>query len=110
MSPARLWPPNHQLVPVEATVTMTDVLSGPTSFTLTSATSSEPDAGLGAGDTVDDLQGFVLGTADTGGLVRAERTHQGPGRVYSLIYQGQDGAGNGATCTTRVMVPHDRQP
>lgn len=75
MSPARLWPPNHQLVPVEATVTMTDVLSGPTSFTLTSATSSEPDAGLGAGDTVDDLQGFVLGTADTGAwCARSGRT------------------------------------
>src|SRR5262249_7098797 len=45
-SPNRLWPPNHQLITVQATVVVADTLSGPAGFTLVSVTSSEPDSGL----------------------------------------------------------------
>jgi hypothetical protein len=46
VSPNRFWPPNHQLITVQATVIVVDTLSGPAGFTLVSVTSNEPDSGL----------------------------------------------------------------
>ncbi len=102
----RLWPPNHKMVPIEVTVSVADGLSTGLSFTLKSATSNEPDNGLGDGDTAGDIQGFVIGTASTRGAVRAERSGTGIGRIYSLTYGSLDLAGNTGLCTTTVMVPH----
>jgi hypothetical protein len=103
-----LWPPNHKLVTVQTAVTVTDGLSGPLRFTLLRATSNEPDNGLGDGDTADDIQDFAIGAPDTRGLLRAERSAQGTGRIYSLVYEGVDLAGNSATCTTTVTVPQNQ--
>jgi hypothetical protein len=101
-SPNVLWPPNNKLVPVNVSVTVTDTLSGSAGFTLVSATSSEPDSGQG------DIQGFVTGTGATSGQLRAQRLGSGAGRVYTLTYSGADRAGNTASCTTTVTVPHDQ--
>jgi hypothetical protein len=60
------------------------------------------------GDARHDIQGFELGTADTTGRLRAERSGRASGRTYSLIYRGPDQAGNTAACTARVRVPHDQ--
>jgi hypothetical protein len=100
--PNHLWPPNHKLVPVNISVTVSDALSGPNGFTLTSAINSEPDSGLG------DMQGFVVGSAPISGLLRAGRLGSGAGRVYAFTYNGTDRAGNSASCTTNVSVPHDQ--
>jgi len=100
--PSQLWPPNHKLVPVNISVTVSDALSGPDGFTLSSAINSEPDSGLG------DMQGFVVGSATMSGLLRAERLGSGAGRVYAFTYNGTDRAGNTASCTTNVSVPHDQ--
>lgn len=108
VTPNAIWPPNHKLVNANASVSVTDPLSGSAGFTLVSATSNEPDDGLGDGDTPNDIQGFVTGTADTSGQVRAERSGTGTGRVYTLTYQGADQAGNMALCSGMVSVPHDR--
>jgi hypothetical protein len=105
VSPNRLWPPNHTLVTVRANVTVTDALSGPAGFSLASATSSEPDNGLGDGDSTNDIQGFTIGTPDTTGRVRAERSARGAGRTYVLTYEGVDAAGNAARCAPVVIVP-----
>jgi len=102
VSPDSLWPPNHKLVTVTASVTVTDALSGQAGFVLTSATSDEPTSGE------PDIVGFDVGTADTSGQVRADRLGSGDGRVYSLSYSGSDRAGNSAICTVTVTVPHDR--
>lgn len=109
VSPNLLWPPNHQMVPVKATVTVTDAESGPAGFTLTSVTSSEPDSGVVDGDRPNDIQGLVIGTAGTSGLLRAERSGAGRGRIYTLTYTARDLAGNAATCAATVTVPHDRR-
>ncbi len=109
-NPSTLWPPNHKLANVSASVSVTDSESGPAGFTLLSVTSSEPDNGLGDGDTANDIQGWSTGTADTSGQLRAERSGTGSGRTYTLTYQGVDAAGNSATCATRVTVPHDQRP
>jgi hypothetical protein len=101
-NPSVLWPPNNKLVSVTVSVSLSDSLSGPAGFTLVSATSNEPDSGLG------DIQGFAPGTASTSGQLRAQRLGSGNGRVYTLTYNGTDRAGNSATCSTTVSVPHDQ--
>ncbi len=109
VSPNTLWPPNHKLVTVNASVSVSDALSGPAGFTLNSVTSSEPDIGTGADDTPNDIQGFGIGTPATSGSLRSERAGEGTGRVYTLSYTGSDVAGNVAVCTTTVTVPHDQR-
>jgi uncharacterized repeat protein (TIGR01451 family) len=105
-SPNQLWPPNHRLVPVTVTVTATDASGTPT-VTLVSVTSSEPDNGLGDGDTAGDIQGWLTGTDDRTGQLRAERGGGGPGRVYTLTYRATDQAGNTTTAICAVTVPHN---
>jgi len=99
-TPSALWPPNGKLVPVAFGVEVTDAGSGPAGFILRSASSSEP--------AVDAVHGFELGSADTAGLLRAERLGTGAGRTYTLTYEGRDLAGNTATCAPTVTVAHDR--
>ena len=101
--PNFLWPPNHKLVPVNTTVTVSDSLSGAAGFTLISVTSNEPDSGLGG-----DIQGYTAGSASTNGSLRAVRLGSGTGRVYTFTYNGTDLAGNSASCSTDVVVPHDQ--
>jgi hypothetical protein len=55
------------------------------------------------------MQGWELGTADTHGQLRAERSGKGDGRAYTLRYTGADGAGNTATCSVAITVPHDQK-
>jgi endo-1,4-beta-xylanase len=72
---------------------------------LLSATSNEADNGLGDGDFPNDIQGFDVGSADTSGQLRAERSGRGNGRVYTLTYRGLDLAGNTHDCKAVVTVP-----
>ncbi len=105
VTPAVLWPPNHSMVELSASVTVTDSLSGPAGFVLASVTSNEADAN---GELPEGAEGFVVGTSDTDGLLRAERRAGGTGRVYTLSYTGLDLAGNSAGCEVSVTVPHDQ--
>ncbi len=97
-----LWPPNHKLVQV-ATVSANGGLSGLVSFSVTGS-SSEPEKGLGDGDTAPDI---VI----EGGIIqlRAERSGNGAGRIYTLTATAIDSAGNSTTLTTTCTVPHDRR-
>ena len=106
-TPSSLWPPNHKLRDVTTAVTVQDDGSGPAGFQLVSVTSNEPDNGLGDGDTAMDIQGWAIGTNDTAGRLRAERSGHGTGRVYLLTYAGADAAGNTAQCSATVTVSHD---
>ena len=105
VTPNRLWPPNHKLISIQATVTVSDLHSGPAGFTLVSVTSSEADSGLDAADVPNDRQNWVAGTPDVVGQLRAERSDAGNGRTYTLTYEGKDLANNKALCTTTVTVP-----
>jgi hypothetical protein len=98
--PSRVWPPNGQLVRVRIVLAFADSLSGTDGFKLARASSNEPGAG--------DIAGFDLGTPDTSGFVRAERSAHGDGRVYTFTYEGADRAGNIATCSAQVEVPRRR--
>jgi hypothetical protein len=100
-----LWAPNHELVPIIATVTVTDRCDPSATFVLTSIVSNEPDEGLGDGDAPRDIQGAQLGTPDTSFLLRAERSGTGTGRVYTILYTASDATGNMTTATAVVRVP-----
>jgi len=109
IDPQTLWPPNHSMVGVTATVTASDVCSGVT-VALASLTSSEPDdiQGGGDGNTVNDIQNAGVGTADYAFDLRAERQGAGVGRVYTVVYTATDGSGNTASATSGVTVPHSQ--
>jgi hypothetical protein len=107
-SPDSLWPPNHKLVGVTTAVTSSDALSGAGGVALTSVTSSEPDDGVADGDATEDVRDWAIGVADTGGMLRAERSGAGTGRTYTLSYAASDIAGNTATCDALVRVPLSR--
>lgn len=103
-----LWPPNHNMVTINAAVSIADLCDPSPYFQLISATSNEPDNGLGDGDTANDIQGAALGTADTSVALRSERSGHGTGRVYTLTYRAFDHAGNHADASAIVRVTHDQ--
>ena len=109
LSPGALWPPNHKLVGVAATVTATDVCAGNLPAILASVTSSEPDNGTGDGDTAGDIAGAAVGTADLAFSLRAERSGGGPGRDYTVTYSATDPSGNSSTASATVTVPSSRR-
>jgi hypothetical protein len=103
-----LWPPNHKLATIHATVQVSDICDPDPTFVLTSIVSSEPDDGLGDGDAPDDIQGADFGTADTQFQLRSERSGTGPGRTYTIVYTASDDSGNSTPDQDEVKVPHDQ--
>jgi predicted extracellular nuclease len=104
VTPDVLWPPNHEYVPVEATVAADDDFDPSPDVSLVSLTSNEPDDGLDDGHTTDDA---VIVDDDTFRL-RAERDGGGSGRVYTATYRAEDACGNATTATATVRVPLSR--
>jgi predicted extracellular nuclease len=97
-SPNQLWPASHKYVMVQATFNA----SGDTaSVTLVSATSNEPDNGLGDSDAANDI---LVVDNDTLQL-RAERAGNGAGRIYTLTYEATNTCGATVTATATVTVP-----
>jgi hypothetical protein len=103
-----LWPPNHKLADIFATVTVTDACCPIPTFVLTSVTSNEPDNGPADGNTVDDIQDNDILTPDTHIRLRSERSGQGNGRIYTIVYTAEDCSGNTMDASVQVRVPHDR--
>ena len=103
LSGCTLWPPNHKLVEV-ANVTATDALSGvaPGLFQVTGA-SSESAAANGSGNTASDI---VINGGNV--WLRAERSGNGAGRVYTVEATASDLAGNVANASGNCVVPHDQ--
>ncbi|MGZ9584234.1 Ig-like domain-containing protein [Paenibacillus marinisediminis] len=97
--------PNHKMVPIKATITHSDLISGISSFELTSITSNEDDNGVNDGNTNDDIQDAEYGTPDTSFMLRAERSGSGNGRIYLITYTVTDNAGLTSTATATVTVP-----
>ena len=64
-------------------------------------TSSEPDNGLGDGDTAGDA--VITGLLSVN--LRAERAGKGNGRTYTITVEARDEAGNASTKTCTVFVP-----
>jgi hypothetical protein len=103
-SPNRLWPPNHELVPVSITG-ITDPDGDSITITITRITQDEPVNGLGDGDTSPD--GFIS-SGDVKVLLRSERSGKGNGRVYAITFRAEDGRGGSCTGVVQAGVPHDQ--
>ena len=92
------------MVAVTLTATATDAANAPVTFRILSATSSEPDNGLGDGDTAGDIVLTGPMTLD----LRAERSGNGPGRVYTITVEARDAIGNASTKIVTVSVPRNK--
>jgi hypothetical protein len=103
VSPDRLWPPNHKLVPVTM-VGVADPNNDRVTVTVTQVRQDEPVNGLGDGDTSPDA---VLQPGQV--LLRAERAGNGNGRVSQVFFTADDGLGGGCTGAVTVCVPPNRQ-
>lgn len=102
-SNATLWPPNHKMVPISLTPLASDAV-GVVSLKIISATSSEPDNGLGDGDTEGDIE--ITGALTLN--LRAERGGKGQGRVYTVTVEAHDAAGNASTRSVTISVPKNQ--
>ena len=106
LNPSVLWPPNHRIVPVHASVTASD-RCGESRVILTSVSSDQPDEGLGIGDGnfPHDIQNADSGQPDFDVSLRAERDRGSGGRIYTLVYTARDESGNAASVPASVRVP-----
>jgi hypothetical protein len=104
LSPKTLWPPNHKMRGVEATIEVFDVCDPNPTVELVAIVSNEPDDGIADGATTGDIQGADLGTDDRAFEVRCERQGTGGGRVYTATYEASDSSGNTADDSDDVTV------
>jgi hypothetical protein len=102
-----LWPPNHKMVDIVATLLVEDNCDPDPEIVLVSITSNEPDDNGGDGETDDDIQGADFGTEDYEFELRSERSGKRTGRVYTITYMATDFSGNSAQDVAYVRVPHD---
>ncbi|MBI1782772.1 MAG: T9SS type A sorting domain-containing protein [Sphingobacteriales bacterium] len=102
-TPSCLWPPNHKMQNVYVGYTATDNCAGAVTSSL-SVTSNEPVLGTGDGDTSPD---WILGTDGHSLQLRAERSGNGTGRIYTITITATDACGNSSTKTVTVVVSHD---
>ena len=103
-SVARIWPPNHGMVPVSI-LGVTDPDGDSVTIEIDEIRQDEPTNSTGDGNTCPDAEGVGTATAS----VRAERRGSGDGRVYTLTFTATDEAG--ATCqgSVQVCVPKSSQ-
>jgi hypothetical protein len=101
-----LWPPNHRMVEIDASVIASDNC-GPPTVTLASLTSNEADDAPGRGDgkTTGDIQ---PGADEFHFRLRAERAGTGSGRIYTVVYTATDDSHNASFEAGFVVVPHDQ--
>jgi hypothetical protein len=102
-TPNVLWPPNHKMRTVRVVVRAKDVC-GPVTWRITDITSNEPENADGDGNTEFDWS--ICGNHKA--FLRAERSGQGDGRIYTLNVEVSDAANNTTNRTLEVLVPHSR--
>ena len=120
-----LWPPNHQMEQVIVYVQASDDTTPANQLRVAvTVSSNEPDDANGDGHFTGDVNGHDGFTApvpvpvtfdpNLGCFVgtvalRAERDGGGVGRVYSIVCQAQDLAGNTSAARCAVAVSHDQR-
>lgn len=98
-----LWPPNHEMQTVTVHYTVADNCGTPD--VALSVTSNEPVDGTGDGDTAPDWE--IVDAHHV--RLRAERSGNGGGRVYTILITATDSAGGVSTATVAVRVPLSRK-
>jgi hypothetical protein len=104
LNPSVLWPANNAMMLVHVNYTVTDNCAlqncAPANCRLT-VTSNEPVTGAGYGNLSPDWQ--IID--DNHVKLRAERSANGTGRIYTIKITCKDEAGNAASQTITVTVP-----
>jgi hypothetical protein len=90
-----IWPPNDKMISV-ATITASDALSG--------VVSASPVIGVDSNEALTPNDVNVNGGAVQ---LRAKRSGNWAGRIYSITAAASDLAGNTATASSTCLVPHD---
>jgi len=103
-SPSVLWPPNHKFVSIGIRVDTESECDAHVECTVVNVTSNEPDNGTGDGNTSPD---WII-TENGGVKLRAERSGNGNGRIYTVYYVCEDEFGNTVEGSVEVVVPHDQ--
>jgi phosphodiesterase/alkaline phosphatase D-like protein len=99
-TPNSLWLPNHKMVPVNVSVAATDNCSI-VAKKIVAVTSNESANRKGDGNTAVD---WTI-TGDLSLELRAERSGNNAGRIYTITVEVTDQAGNKAQKSTTVTVP-----
>lgn len=105
-TPDAISPPNHKMRPVIITVYATDMCDATPVCRIVSVTSDESDDGSGDGKTEPDWE---ITAGDLSADLRAERSGEGDGRVYTLTVECTDASENTSSGTVEVAVPLDQQ-
>jgi hypothetical protein len=100
-TPDVLGAPNHKMADVGFVFELTGECSQDFECRILSVSSNEPANGLGDGDTAPDWE--VTGPLSL--RLRAERSGQGNGRIYTITIECTDWAGNSVQRTVTVTVP-----
>lgn len=93
-SPSVLGPPNHQLVPVTISATVTDNCDAAPATKIVSITCNQPT-----------LSGDIQITGNMSAQLAAYKGPSGGARVYTIKLQSVDASGNIATACVAVTVP-----
>jgi hypothetical protein len=100
-TPAKLWPPNGKLTPINLNVSVSDDHDSTPDIRLESITANES---LPSGE----IAGTQLGTDYRQFSLAAKRAGSSPdGRVYSITCSATDASGNRSTVVVKVVVSHD---
>jgi len=102
LSTTSLWPPNHKMVDVTVNYGATDNCSA--ASCVLSVSSNEAVNGSGDGNTATDWQ--VVDPHHV--QLRAERSGNGAGRIYTITLTCTDALGNKAVRTATVTVAHNQ--
>lgn len=110
-----LWPPNHKMVPITIEVSYLENHNEEPDIKITSVEISESTDHDASGEyeenqSADDENNFEPDYEITGDLalnLRSERSGAYQGRTYTIWVTATDCSGN-YTCSTNVIVPHDK--
>jgi len=102
-SKAELWPPNNKLTPVTVSGSIADDGPGPltASYTVTDSYGQVQPSGT---ITVNANGSYAF----TVQLMAARKGNDKAGRTYTITVTAKDAAGNTATASTGVRVPHSQ--
>ena len=112
VTPEMLWPPNHKMVPIEVSLSVTDDFDPNPVVTLFSITMNEGEETNTYEPDYDQTQGdgYTLNDIlvdDEGNIsLRSERSGKGDGRIYTITYEATDESGNTTLESAIVKVPH----
>ena len=103
VAPTMLWPPDHKMVLITPTWTVSDECDAAPQVSLVSIVANEGDDTIGDGHTSNDIQI----NADGSIYLRSERSGTSDDRVYTITYQAVDDCGNTTVRSATVSIPHD---